>query len=191
MNWYYSQTSNIRHTFVGNEIVDHSDVVGASLVGAAPTTSSFSTEHLASIYCTKTTARWDKKHLSFGIWCFLYQKFNGIQLSMKLRSFWFYLYQSSLNLTYCNIQLGAIITVQYHMMMHALLQWLRQNINQSLNTWKKHSYLTLIDDVWGVFFVRVLEKISQRYTGLILGLHPANERRRYKVTPSLIGRAQT
>ena len=26
---------------------------------------------------------------------------------------------------------------------------------------------------------------------LILGLHPANERRRYKVTPSLIGRAQT
>ena len=29
------------------------------------------------------------------------------------------------------------------------------------------------------------------YTGLILGLHPANERRRYKVTPSLIGLAQT
>ena len=27
-------------------------------------------------------------------------------------------------------------------------------------------------------------------TGLILGLHPANERWRYKVTPSLIGRAQ-
>ena len=28
-------------------------------------------------------------------------------------------------------------------------------------------------------------------TGLILGLHPSNERRRYKVTPSLIGWAQT
>ena len=28
-------------------------------------------------------------------------------------------------------------------------------------------------------------------TGLILGLHPANERRRYKVTASLIGWAQT
>ena len=28
-------------------------------------------------------------------------------------------------------------------------------------------------------------------TGLILGLHPANERRRYNVTPSLIGQAQT
>ena len=29
------------------------------------------------------------------------------------------------------------------------------------------------------------------YTGLILCLRPANERRRYKVTPSLIGWAQT
>ena len=28
-------------------------------------------------------------------------------------------------------------------------------------------------------------------SGLILGLHPANERRRFKVTPSLIGWAQT
>ena len=38
----YDQTSNIRRTFVDNKIVDHSDVVGASPVGAAPTTSSFS-----------------------------------------------------------------------------------------------------------------------------------------------------
>ena len=30
----------------------------------------------------------------------------------------------------------------------------------------------------------------QDYTGLILGLRPANERRRYKVTPSLISWAQ-
>ena len=35
--------SHISRTLVGNEIVDHSDVVGASPVGAAPTTSSFST----------------------------------------------------------------------------------------------------------------------------------------------------
>ena len=35
--------SNISRTLVGNEIVDNSDVVGASPVGAAPTTSSFST----------------------------------------------------------------------------------------------------------------------------------------------------
>ena len=33
------KTSNIRRTFVGNMIIDHSDVVGASPVGAAPTTS--------------------------------------------------------------------------------------------------------------------------------------------------------
>ena len=39
----YRQVSNIRHTLVGNNIVDHSYVVGASPVGAAPTTSSFST----------------------------------------------------------------------------------------------------------------------------------------------------
>ena len=39
----YRKTSNISHTLVGNKIVDNSDVVGASPVGAAPTTSSFST----------------------------------------------------------------------------------------------------------------------------------------------------
>ena len=39
----YRQVSNIRRTLVGNKIVDHSDVVGASPVGAASTTSSFST----------------------------------------------------------------------------------------------------------------------------------------------------
>ena len=38
---YYHRTSNISHALVGNKIVDHSDVVGASPVGAAPTTSSF------------------------------------------------------------------------------------------------------------------------------------------------------
>ena len=36
----YRKVSNIRRTLVGNKIVDHSDVVGASPVGAAPTTSS-------------------------------------------------------------------------------------------------------------------------------------------------------
>ena len=39
----YRKTSNISGTLVGNNIVDHSDVVGAAPVGAAPTTSSFST----------------------------------------------------------------------------------------------------------------------------------------------------
>ena len=39
----YRQTSNISHTLVGNKIIDHSDVIGASPVSAAPTISSFST----------------------------------------------------------------------------------------------------------------------------------------------------
>ena len=38
-----SRVFNISRTLVGNKIVDYSDVVGASPVGAAPTTSSFST----------------------------------------------------------------------------------------------------------------------------------------------------
>ena len=42
-------TSIIRCTLVGNKIVDHSDVVEASPVGPAPATSSFSTEHQASM----------------------------------------------------------------------------------------------------------------------------------------------
>ena len=42
-NRNYRQVSNIRRTIVGDKIVDHSDVVGASPVGAAPTTSSLST----------------------------------------------------------------------------------------------------------------------------------------------------
>ena len=41
-NNIYREVSNISHTLVGNKIVDHSDVVGASPVGAAPTTSSLS-----------------------------------------------------------------------------------------------------------------------------------------------------
>ena len=41
----YYRTSNISLTLVDNKIVDHSDAVGASPVGVAPTTSSFSTWH--------------------------------------------------------------------------------------------------------------------------------------------------
>ena len=40
---YYHKTSNINRTLARNKIVDNSDVVGASPVGAAPTTSSFLT----------------------------------------------------------------------------------------------------------------------------------------------------
>ena len=74
----YCHTSNIRCTLVGNKTVDHSDVVGTSPVGTASTTSSFLTQRLASMDCAKTTARQDGKHLRFGIWCALYQRFNDI-----------------------------------------------------------------------------------------------------------------
>ena len=70
----YRQTSNISRSFVGN---DHSDIFGASTVGATPTTSSFSTSHLASRDCAKPTVRWNEKHLSFVFWCALYQRFYG------------------------------------------------------------------------------------------------------------------
>ena len=53
----YRQVSNIRRILVGNKIVDPSDVVGASPVDAAPTTSLFSTEHLTSINWVKANAR--------------------------------------------------------------------------------------------------------------------------------------
>ena len=62
----YRQTSNISCTIVGNKIVHHSDVVGASPVGAAPTTSSFSPWHLASMDWANATAWRDEKVLGFG-----------------------------------------------------------------------------------------------------------------------------
>ena len=42
LNNDYCQTPNISCSLVGNKLFDHSDVVGASPVDAAPTTSSFS-----------------------------------------------------------------------------------------------------------------------------------------------------
>ena len=71
-NWRYRQTFNISCTSVGNTIVDHSDVSGA-----APTTSSFLTEHLDSIDWAKTTARRDENHLSLVILCVSYERFYG------------------------------------------------------------------------------------------------------------------
>ena len=80
----YCQTSNIIHILVCNKIVDHSDVVGASPVGAAPTTSSFLTPHLASMVWAKSTARQeDQNHLNFGMWCMLYQRFYGGNVMYK------------------------------------------------------------------------------------------------------------
>ena len=91
-NYNYRQISNIKCAFVGNQIIDHSDVVGASPAGAAPTTTSFSTEHMASINWAKTNARRDGEHLSFGIWSAFYWRFDGtyIHCQWGLVSYRFY-----------------------------------------------------------------------------------------------------
>ena len=49
-------------------------------------------------------------------------------------------------------------------------------------------------DAYIRIFVLVVARCDQEpdlITGLILGLHPTNGRRDYKITPSLIGLAQT
>ena len=89
----YRKISNTRRTLVGNEIVDHSDVVGASPVGAAPTTSSFSTWHLASMDSAKTGARqsenlfkcWDLVRLILETWrCVESMSLHGRHLVVML-----------------------------------------------------------------------------------------------------------
>ena len=76
VNKEYRQLSNIIRTLVGNTIVDHLDVVGASPVGAAPTASSFSTQHLATIGSDKRNRKtkrgtfkvWDLVRLILEVW---------------------------------------------------------------------------------------------------------------------------
>ena len=55
-------TSNLSRKLVYNIIVNHSDVFGASPVGAALTTSSLSTENLALTEWAKSTERLDEVH---------------------------------------------------------------------------------------------------------------------------------
>ena len=79
--YMYRQTSNIRFTLVGNKIGDHLDVVGASPVGTAPTTSSFSTWHPASMDWAKATATWNENHLIIDIWCLTLSRNAWIRFS--------------------------------------------------------------------------------------------------------------
>ena len=59
------QISNIGRTLPGNNFVDHSDVIGASPVGAAPTTS-FPTQRLTSFDWAKPTSTGGRE--SFRFW---------------------------------------------------------------------------------------------------------------------------
>ena len=72
-DWNYRQVPNIRRTSVSNKIVDHSDVVGASPVGAAPTTSSFSTRTPGFIEVDKDNCKTGREAFKFGelVWLIL------------------------------------------------------------------------------------------------------------------------
>ena len=50
-------------------------------------------------------------------------------------------------------------------------------LHDDLIKWKDHAW----------WLASHMGRFLQSSAGLILGLHPANEKRRYKVTPSLIG----
>ena len=57
-----------------------------------------------------------------------------------------------------------------------------------------HDFPTAMEATMNIMGKLIVDKTQQSgiyNSGLILGLHPTNERRRYKVTPSLIGWAQT
>ena len=62
----YRKTSKISRTLVDNKIVDHSDVVGASPGGAAPTTSSSSTQHLVSMDLGENNHKTRRETFKFG-----------------------------------------------------------------------------------------------------------------------------
>ena len=58
----------IKSHLISNKIADQSDVVGASPVGTAPTTSSFSTKHLALLVLANTTAILERIIYVLGHW---------------------------------------------------------------------------------------------------------------------------
>ena len=67
----YRQICTISRTLLGNKLGDHSDVIGASPVGAFPTASSYLSYHLASRDLAKATTRWDENNLRFGLNIFI------------------------------------------------------------------------------------------------------------------------
>ena len=62
---------------------------------------------------------------------------------------------------------------------------------EDMHTWcSREVYVLYINTCKYMFFACRLV-IGNLWAGLSVGLHPANVKRRYKVTPSLIGWAQT
>ena len=93
--YMYRQISNISRSLIGYKIVDHSVEVGASPVGAAPTTSSFSTQHLASLDLAKTAARRQEKHLRFRVIQYLAMIPLQIYVQMPWQLSYHMIYKSS------------------------------------------------------------------------------------------------
>ena len=90
-------------------------MVGASPVGTAPTTSSFSTQHLASMDCPKATARRDEsltlsnlvrpisEFLPYILQNTLFAVLNNVQSFYSSSDFYFaYFEQSNIQRTYSN-----------------------------------------------------------------------------------------
>ena len=101
-----------------DKIVDHSDVVRASPVGAAPTTSSFSTLNLASMDLAKTTCktRWET-----------FKFLDLVQLILEIWQYDLYkLWNKILRISvYRNISHGILLSwmeVTFSVMLHALYQ---------------------------------------------------------------------
>ena len=71
----YRKTFNIRRTILGNKIVDHSDIVGASPVGAAPATSLFVSntwlQWIQQRQLQDETKKWDFVRLVLEIWRYI------------------------------------------------------------------------------------------------------------------------
>ena len=141
------KTSTIRHTLVGNKIVDHSDVVWASMFGAVPTTSPFWT----SMYCIKATARQDEKHWSFGfcVWFifdvrFYFMKYTLIMMLIQ-RCLFVYLDQHSLLTLSC-----TPVWLKYTLIMMLIQQCLFVYLDpisfsllSSTPVWRLHKFVSL------------------------------------------------
>ena len=54
--------------------------------------------------------------------------------------------------------------IQYNMILHALLQWFRCYINQRLYAQKRNPYPAVTGEPWGVYGVRIFEKIDRAWT---------------------------
>ena len=128
------QTSNISHTLVGNIIVDHSD---ASLVVIAPTTSSFSNQHLASIDWAKTNnikMRWE----TFEFW-------DLVWLILEVRRYLEHINWMALNFGILWLSSSATLHVWFYSV--SLLWWVFSEVCYIF-----HNILSRHDVLWGTPF---------------------------------------